>query len=173
MNGCMPLKAFNGAKYLIYGGPYARKPRGMFGIRMAKEINLPAAAVVECKDFGTPDPVQTIAALNKCLDLMIEGHPVYVGCMGGIGRTGTFLALLAKLWQVKGDPIHYVRCNYLVTAVETRDQANFVRAFKFPWQLRMKVIWAKIQGFNSNEETLTSLVGVDIRNVKFPVSCND
>ena len=52
-----------------------------------------------------------------------------VGCLGGQGRTGLFLALLAKVWGI-ADPVKYVRRVYLRRAVETRDQEEWVADFE-------------------------------------------
>jgi protein-tyrosine phosphatase len=58
----------------------------------------------------------------------LTGKDVYIGCQGGWGRTGLFLALLAKTCGVE-NPIMYVRQNYARTAVETPAQEKYVRDF--------------------------------------------
>ena len=52
-------------------------------------------------DFQVPDRLKLYRGLNKALDLMLAGEPLYVGCMGGKGRTGLFLAVLVKAFGVK------------------------------------------------------------------------
>jgi hypothetical protein len=55
---------------------------------------------------------------------------VEVGCMGGLGRTGTALACIAVLDGVPpGAAVEYVRRHYLPQAVETADQEGFVAGF--------------------------------------------
>lgn len=63
-------------------------------------------------------------------DRLVEGDKVFVGCIGGHGRTGTFLsALVATLATdklIKHDPIKYVRDNYCSKAVESETQVAFL-----------------------------------------------
>ena len=79
-------------------------------------------------DFQTPDRQTLYRGLSKAIDLILAGEPVYVGCMGGKGRTGLFLAVLAKAFGVK-KPVEYVREHYYAHAVETAEQYDFVKQF--------------------------------------------
>ena len=75
-------------------------------------------------DFSVPSPDQqdeVELALRETLEALLDGKKVYVGCMGGWGRTGLFLALLAKVCGVE-EPVTYVRENYSSRAVETAEQ---------------------------------------------------
>jgi len=54
------------------------------------------------------------------------GRKVHVGCIGGHGRTGMFLAALVAEMAVDPDPIAYVRKHYCQKAVETREQVRFL-----------------------------------------------
>lgn len=115
----------------IYGGPYYEKPADMGGVRMAAELDIPADAVVPVRDFGVPGKTHYRAlygALLFALYGLSKGREVYVGCMGGVGRTGLFLALLARCLDVIS-PIAYVREQYSPRAVETPEQEAFVRDF--------------------------------------------
>ena len=59
----------------------------------------------------------------------LEGKDVYVHCIGGHGRTGTALAILAHLSKAKPkdvDPVLWVREKYCALAVETSDQLNYI-----------------------------------------------
>ena len=50
-----------------------------------------------------------------------------VYCMGGHGRTGTALAILAVLMGVKTkNPVEYVRTNYCKEAIETEEQIKYI-----------------------------------------------
>jgi hypothetical protein len=143
MNGLMELKTVRGGKFEIFGGPYRQRPRNFRGVCMAAELAQSAHDVlVPTHDFSTPKVAQLIAGLDRTLDLIIAGEPVYVGCMGGIGRTGLFLAAIAKLWGEE-DPVAYVRRQYIPHAVETSEQKTFIRNLEFPWALRMKAFRAK------------------------------
>lgn len=127
----MPLK-FAGQDIKIYGGPYYDRPAHMFGIKLAKEINLPCNIDLPILDFSIPKPKETKIALMECIKALRQGKEVYVGCMGGRGRTGLYMALLAKAAGVK-NPIEYVRSTYTHHAVETPEQEKFVNNFNVFW----------------------------------------
>lgn len=57
-----------------------------------------------------------------------EGDKVFCGCIGGHGRTGTFLAaLVAHMMPGEKDAIQYVRDNYCKKAVESEVQVKFLQ----------------------------------------------
>ena len=64
--------------------------------------------------------------LNMIIGLLDEGKKILVYCMGGHGRTGTFLASLIALLEQPEDPIAEVRKRYCKDAVETEDQARAI-----------------------------------------------
>lgn len=124
---------YRGKNLKLYAGPYACKPEDyrLFGIcldaNMARIIS--HDHFIDWPDFGVPQMKDLVEAVDLCLEVMMEGKAVYIGCLGGIGRTGTFLACLAKR-AGKKDPIKSVRQIYLARAVETQEQAAFVDAFE-------------------------------------------
>ena len=122
----IPLKGWK--YYLVYGGPYRDIPFNMYGVKMAEEIHTPCMVDIPTRDFQTPNVKTLSKGLEKAVTLLLEGKPLYIGCMGGKGRTGLFLAVLAKAFGVK-DPVAYVRANYYHHAVETQDQKLFVENF--------------------------------------------
>lgn len=131
------LPAFFGKKFTqVYGGPYRERPADMFGVKMAAEIKQACDVDIPTRDFGTPNVTLLSRGLTDVLEHMVkkDGN-VYVGCMGGIGRTGLFMAVLAKAFGQTKDPVTYTRRNYLASAVETGDQRKFVADFKItPYQ---------------------------------------
>lgn len=129
----------------VYGGPYMSFPSELpnfVGVKMAAEIDRPCTVSVPTQDFSTPDVTQFKLGLLQALMLMRSGRQVYVGCMGGIGRTGLFLGGLAKVmseyrrknkrrplekkFKVKG-LVQYVRDQYLGHAIETSGQQEYLR----------------------------------------------
>jgi hypothetical protein len=113
----------------IYAGPYRDKPKGLFGVKLAQEIPAPCDISVPIRDFGVPtDSAKLREALREVMKRLARREDVYVGCMGGKGRTGLFLALLIKALG-KPDPIRYVRVNYDPHAVETKEQERYVEQF--------------------------------------------
>jgi hypothetical protein len=117
--------------YTLTGGPFRECPRNYFGVKMAAEI--PARAGydhvdIPTRDFCVPDMTTLYKGLETAVAALVAGTPLYVGCMAGKGRTGLFMAVLAKAFGVK-NPVEYVRANYYAHAVETADQYAFVSAF--------------------------------------------
>ena len=137
-NGRLPLAlGFYGGflDFAIIGGPFdGYKPidNRDFGVCVREERVPPTADVVlPIRDFSVPaasrkDEVDE--AIKKTLDAAMAGKRVWVGCMGGWGRTGLFLALIAKVCGER-DPVAYVREHYAPHAVETRDQQAYVESF--------------------------------------------
>ncbi|MCL4743856.1 MAG: hypothetical protein KJZ83_00425 [Burkholderiaceae bacterium] len=135
-NGYLPLDlGWRGGFYTlsIAGGPYDNFPGRdqAFGVCVRAE-RVPEGgfdAHVPIHDFSIPnDRLALDMAIRDTFRAAIRGRDVYVGCMGGWGRTGLFLALLAKTAGVT-DPVDYVREYYHPRAVETKPQARFVESF--------------------------------------------
>jgi protein-tyrosine phosphatase len=95
----------------------------------AEAVPASADAVLKIKDFDVPQITTDVNnALEKTIWAALTGKDVFVGCMGGWGRTGLFLALIAKTLGVK-DPVQFVRSNYTPHAVETKEQMAYVKEF--------------------------------------------
>lgn len=54
------------------------------------------------------------------------GKDIHAGCIGGHGRTGTYLAALVAHVMKKQDAIQWVRENYCKKAVESQAQVTFL-----------------------------------------------
>ncbi len=78
-------------------------------------------------DFGVPSPDALLRAIEATISLAETGRNVVVHCSAGIGRTGLFLAMLAKRdLNLSGeDAISLVR-QYIHGAVETAEQEQLV-----------------------------------------------
>jgi len=135
-NGSIPLRIGRLIDTTVYGGPYRDVPDLFWGVKMAVEIDFPHMVAVDTKDFDVPKVSDLKAGIVKALMAMINEENVYAGCMGGIGRTGIFLAALAKV-QVEyrrskhragrgEDPVLYVRKHFIPHAVETAQQEKFI-----------------------------------------------
>lgn len=140
---------FGMVKRQILAGPYRSRPTMYSGgiplrIRLAKEIDEPSDISIPIADFGVPtEDGEVYNALNAVLEAMTHGRPIYVGCMGGIGRTGMFLSLVAKALGID-HPVKYVRANYLEYAVERDEQHEYIRRFDVE-PLRKAVLLAKLK----------------------------
>ena len=147
-NGMLPIRlGFNGAyfDFDVIGGPFdAYKPgvNGDVGV-CVREERVPKTAdfLLPIRDFSAPTDAKRVNhVLERVIDALLDGKRVYVGCMGGWGRTGLFLAILAKAAGHE-DPVAYVRKHYTPRAVETEEQQDYVRAFDVS-AIRSYLFWA-------------------------------
>jgi len=131
-----PLKLPN-SKFVIYGGSCSspivkdadiyiglchtmKQTERRFPWVKGEEIYFPIP------DMSIPKDVENFKALITWTKKQIEaGAKVHVGCIGGHGRTGTFLASLVSLYGEK-DAIRYVRKHYCHKAVECKLQVEFL-----------------------------------------------
>lgn len=145
-NGVIYLPLSWGQRLAVYGGPYRRKPEGVLGVKMAKEIALPCAVSIPSADFGVPTDEDLEQGLYDVLKHLSDGDLLYVGCMGGIGRTGTFLALLLKAWGTT-EPVKTLRATYLTHAVETIQQEKLVEQFVISERCQRQIRWMKLRSW--------------------------
>ena len=79
------------------------------------------------RDMGVPE---SLTEFKKLLSFtakqMKAGKSVYVGCIGGHGRTGLFLAALTKFINGDKDAVTTVRKNYCHKAVESSEQIDWL-----------------------------------------------
>ncbi len=124
-----------GRRVTITGGPFDAIPDGAFGVCLEPEAGKAwlADIVLPIPDFGVPDPAALRAAIAATLAQMEAepDRPVHVGCRAGIGRTGLFLACLARAAGVEGDALDHVRRHYLAEAAETPAQEAMARGFRW------------------------------------------
>ncbi len=144
------------------GGPFRDAPEGVPNVKLAKEIAQIATIHLDIPDFQTPEPYELQRAVRHAMYELLDNHEIYVGCMGGIGRTGMFLGCLmvaigrfeearirrtfwGKVKQFFGlastpnentlmihTPVEYVRAHYIPHAIETQEQEQVVRQFRCP-----------------------------------------
>lgn len=154
----LPIGMF--ASRRIFAGPYAEKPPYMEGVKLAPEVNLYAKYNVPIRDFGVPNDVSKLneVIIDVLKELVVDEDPFYVGCYGGMGRTGMFLSLLAKTMGVH-DPVTYVRDNYWEKAVERPAQHEFIAKYQPPityWGRQWMGLQAVLHGPHSRFLALDS-----------------
>ena len=126
----------DGHEVLVLGGPFDAVPPDAFSVclepRAVKAWLADIALPIE--DFGTPPEADLRRAVGAALAALREdpARPLFVGCRAGLGRTGLFLACLARAAGVEGDPVAHVRGHYHPEAVETPAQQAMARRFTWP-----------------------------------------
>lgn len=116
---------------IVFGGPFRfteHIKEHVFKIKMAKEIFMPFDVNVPTVDFSVPSKKDLHNGLVLGLKAMARNEALYVGCMGGIGRTGLYMAVLARIFDIE-NPIEWVRANYNSHAVETTQQWEYIMNF--------------------------------------------
>ena len=109
--------------------PYGREQHPDFGRYLDERWNRPwDHAHLSWADFGVPpDAEGALAELAAALGRARAGQRVETGRLGGHGRTGTALALLAVMTGCpREEAVAWVRSNYCHCAVETPGQEAFV-----------------------------------------------
>jgi len=136
---------------VLAGGPYleyadAARHAGDRLVCMAEELEgqRPVDVWVPTRDFSTPD----VRALDRGVRTVVFrslafGTRHFVGCRGGIGRTGLFMACVAKAVGVR-EPVAVVREQYDERAVETARQAKFVADYKPGAWRHLIPLWAAV-----------------------------
>ena len=81
----------------------------------------------EIRDMDAPSNAQEFVKLvNWTAKQLQGGKKVHCGCIGGHGRTGTFLSALVCTMAGEKDAISYVREHYCDKAVESQTQVKFL-----------------------------------------------
>lgn len=126
----MPLPMSGGVEMVVVGGPYRNKPPGFYGVNLQAEIAPPEFAVrLPIQDFSTPRyPEDVLKTIRMMIEAAFQGEPIWLGCMGGMGRTGLMMSILVKALGIE-NPVEYVRSNYYEHAVETKPQYDYVMKF--------------------------------------------
>lgn len=89
------------------------------------------AVVLDWPDFGLPaNERDAVAQIRDAFQRAQDGQHVEVGCLGGLGRTGTVVACMAILaGERPEEAVKWVRTNYDAGAVETNKQEAWVMTF--------------------------------------------
>jgi protein-tyrosine phosphatase len=134
-----------GRQYFVLGGPFADRPPGLLHVCLLvfpPKLKEPVVCI-PIPDYGCPERADVLACMPALLRVLADEKVIYVGCLGGFGRTGLMLALIAKVWGIK-NPLEYVRHCYHPRAVETLRQEEYIKSFRVPLWLKLYVFWKKI-----------------------------
>ncbi|QGN35299.1 protein phosphatase [Microlunatus sp. Gsoil 973] len=111
--------------------PYSRAQDPDFGLYLDHRWQPPwEHDRLSWPDFGLPDDsAAVLGKLRSLMDQARHGEQVEIGCLGGHGRTGTALAVLAVLaGHPAADAVAWVRIHYCPMAVETAEQEAYVES---------------------------------------------
>lgn len=130
----VPIPLASGKTGWLHAGPTREMPEGYRLIRCAEEIPVAVEDVaydLGAKDFEILPKDAVMFSLPDILSDLEDGRPLFVGCMGGTGRTGTLLAILvAQHPAFTGEmAVAYIRQVYKPHAVETPEQREQVERF--------------------------------------------
>ena len=77
------------------------------------------------------NPSELDIAIEEAISCLEVGRNVAVHCMAGIGRTGMFIACLAKKWKnITGQKAINIVRKQIEDAVQSKDQEKFVINFQ-------------------------------------------
>jgi hypothetical protein len=134
-NGSLKLPLNFWQYFTVWGGPYQNKPGIMVGVSMRESSKKDICTIgIPTPDFNVPSLGVLNHGLKVAVQEILDGQPLYVGCGAGFGRTGLFLAILAKAFKVD-KPVEYVREHYIESAVETPRQYEFVLDYQIPTEV--------------------------------------
>lgn len=138
-----PLPIIVGGKtYHVYGGSATRsEPCSSFDVFIGLDCGMQLTArrypwnkgvefLYPITDMQAPSKADEFTELiGWVASQVLSGKKVFVGCIGGHGRTGTVLAALVKQMTGNADATEYVRQNYCKKAVESGAQVEFLAAY--------------------------------------------
>lgn len=164
MLGTLILPLRKGREFTVIGGPFTMhqdRYAMCIGVKMAAEINRQCDINIPTIDFSVPSLEHLDVGLERAVDAILNGKPVYVGCMAGRGRTGLFMSILAKSFGIER-PVEYVRANYYSHAVETPEQYDFVMGYKIPEVVQRRIKLARLLSYVTfwRKNPLTNLSAV-------------
>jgi len=86
---------------------------------------------IDWPDYGVPsDASSAVTLIEAAFERAQRGVHVEIGCIGGLGRTGTVLACMAVLSGVPAaEAVCWVRTHYDPRAIETEAQAQWIAWF--------------------------------------------
>lgn len=104
----------DGYRFNVYGGSYLNRPANIAGVKLAPEIwglTHPYDLSLDIPDYSAPSLEEFCILLDDIITLGKERSEVYIGCMGGYGRTGVVVSGLIMVVQgmTAVDAVSYTR----------------------------------------------------------------
>ncbi|NOQ30227.1 MAG: hypothetical protein GQ570_03795 [Helicobacteraceae bacterium] len=132
----LPIKVKD-KTYYIEGGSCHHQPKdvdifigldwGMTDSEMSYPWSDGVAFKFTIKDMSVPDNITEFKYLLNYLENSLkEGKRIYIGCIGGHGRTGLVFSALVQQMTGNVSSTSYVRSNYCKKAVESNEQESWL-----------------------------------------------
>lgn len=121
--------SFKGVTRRMYGGSFFLAPDKADYLTinlMQEKPELDSTIYFPIRDYSIPQGREPLRKVFE--DILASDQDVFVGCFGGKGRTGLFMAAFLK-YLGDQNPIPTVRAQYNSHAVETQQQADYVMDF--------------------------------------------
>lgn len=128
---------WNGKTKRLYGGSFFQAPESAdyLKINLMAEYPLPCDYYLPIQDYSYPTDI--VKMVNIFEAIKNSDKDAYVGCFGGVGRTGLFMSCFLKYLGYE-KPLLHVRQQYNPKAVETQGQMDFLYTFQAPKSLAPK-----------------------------------
>jgi len=95
------------------------------------DMTQPATLYIGWPDFGVVDVARLAEGVEWVLPYLHNEHSIIeIACIGGHGRTGTFLAatMIREGWSAT-DAVSYIHKNYCYKAIETKTQEDLLEQY--------------------------------------------
>lgn len=140
-----------GKIYTILGGPYTERPEGVPGVSMLEGDCTPSNVHIPTADFSVPCYPEFFRGVQQGVLLLQQYGVLYVGCTGGVGRTGMYMVAVVialrameherglmqggqpgwNIWAIVDEVLSDVRQAYMGEAVETEGQEIYLQEFDY------------------------------------------
>jgi len=131
-------RGFISDKFYLYAGSFVAnwqylKENNFFAVNLTHESShLPCSLSIPIEDFSVPQNqclLEFDDNIKEILYSIINEEKTFVGCKGGIGRTGIMVGCISKIFGVDNNQIIYFTRQVLPGALETQEQVEFVKKF--------------------------------------------
>lgn len=137
----VPIPQSDGTLRYVLAGPTSAQVGGYDLVKCARECDPPTPDLHVAYDIGTKDfqpfeDAKLAEVIPQILFDLRNDHRLYVGCMGGIGRTGTVLSILVAQhpFFTAATAVQWVRSHHNSGCVETLAQLEQVHRHAHKYQ---------------------------------------
>lgn len=119
---------WNGENKKLFGGSFLMAPKSddYLIINLMAEYDLDCDFYLPIKDYEVPENIDDMIKIFE--EIKKTNKHVFVGCLGGMGRTGLFMSCFLKYLGYQNS-FEIVRSQYNPNAVENEKQKKFIDDF--------------------------------------------